>query len=188
MIIHKTHSKTDLIDIILDLDLQIKYSHQDNKKMIQDKFIQYLLNNPKIIIKDNFFNIENIDGLHNYLINPNPKKALTIKEKNNVMTICKTIINYCKKGYDIELTSYNSLQELQDDMDFIKQFGDVPSVRRCCKLMNKDLKFKDIVFKPLISPQVQKTLDQKRVDGTSFLPILKVRHATPDNKIIVSFD
>ena len=75
MLIHKTHSKTDLIDIIIDLDLQIKFSHQDNKKMIQDKIIGYLKNNSKIILYDNFFNIDNADGLVNYLKNT--------KQKNN---------------------------------------------------------------------------------------------------------
>ncbi len=189
MLIHKTHSKTDLIDIIIDLDLQIKFSHQDNKKMIQDKIIGYLKNNSKIILYDNFFNIDNADGLVNYLKNPNPKKTLSIKEKNNVMNICKTIISYCKTGYNLDRIRYNTLKELQDDMDFIKQFGDIPSVRRCCKLMNKDIKFRHLTFTPLISPQVQKHLDQKKeACGYELKPILRIKHATPENKIIVQFD
>ena len=40
--IHKSHSKTDLIDLINDLLLDIHFSHQDNKKNLQDKFIEFM--------------------------------------------------------------------------------------------------------------------------------------------------
>jgi len=185
MIIHKTHSKTDLIDLINHLNLKIVFSHQDNKKDIQDKLSEFIKNN--IIIKKNFYNIENKDGLIQYLQNINPKKTLTIKERNNVMMICKHIIAYTKNNYDIDLTKYQTLKDMQDDMDFIKQFGDIPSVRRACRLMNDDPKFKGYKFIPLISPQVQKELDDKKISKSCYLNILKVRHSTPENPVIVYF-
>ncbi len=37
MIIDKSHSKADLIDLINLLELKIEFSHADNKKDIQDK-------------------------------------------------------------------------------------------------------------------------------------------------------
>jgi hypothetical protein len=186
MIIHKTHSKTDLIDLINHLDLKVVFSHQDNKKDIQDKLTEFIKGN--IIINKNFYNIENKDGLIQYLQNVNPKKTLTIKERNNVMMICKHIIAYTKNNYDIDLTKYDTLKDLQDDMDFIKQFGDIPSVRRACRLMNDDPKFKGYKFTPLISPQIQKELDDKKITKSCYLNILKVRHSTPENPVIVYFD
>lgn len=186
MIIHKSHSKTDLIDLINHLNLKIVFSHQDNKKDIQDKIVESLKGSIKI--EKNFYNIENKDGLIQYLINKNSKKILTIKEKNNVMMLCKHIIQYCKNNYDLEFTKYDNAKELQDDLDFIKQFGDIPSVRRCCRLMNNDPKFTGITFIPLISPQVKKELDEKKTTKTTFMYKLKIRHSTPEDPIIVSFD
>jgi hypothetical protein len=186
MIIHKSHSKTDLIQLINTLNLKVVFSHQDNKRDIQDKLLECLKH--KVDIKSNVYNIDNKDGLIQYLQKPNSKKTLTIKEKNDLMTLCKHIIQYCKTGYYLESTKYETLKDLQDDMDYIKQFGDIPSVRRCCKLMNEDPKFHDIKFKPLISPQVQKTLDEKKVSKVKQYKKIKIRTSTPENPIIVRFD
>ncbi len=186
MIIDKSHSKTDLIDLINDLDLPIVHSHQDNKKDIHDKFKECLKKQLKI--KDNFYKIKNKDSLIFYLENKNPKKILSIKEKQNVMMICKKIIQYCKSDYDLTITNYNYQKELIDDMDYIKQFGDIPSVRRCCRLMNQDPKMGGLNFKPLISPQVQKDLDQKQKTKKLVNFKLTIRYATEDDPIILYFD
>ena len=184
--IHKSHSKNDLIDLINYLGLPIVFSHQDNKKDIQNKLLKLL--EEKFEIKQNFYKIENKDGLIQYLTNTNPKKTLTIKEKNNVMMLCKHIIQYCRNNFDLEYTKYQNIKELQDDMDFIKQFGDIPSVRRCCRLMNDDPKFCGYKFVPFISPQAQKELDDKKVIKSKSLNILKIRYSTPENPVIVYFD
>ena len=80
------------------------------------------------------------------------------------------------------------MKDLQDDMDYIKQFGDIPSVRRCCRLMNDDMKMNGIKFNPLISPQIQRDLDQKKVMKKNYVIPLTIRFATKENPIIVSFD
>ncbi len=184
--IHKSHSKNDLIDLINYLGLPIVFSHQDNKKNIQDKI--KLSMKKDFTIKDNYFKIETKDQLIVYLEKQNPKKLLTTKEKNDVMNIAKFIINYCKAGYDINCSKYNELQELIDDMDYIKQFGDIPSVRRCCKLLKNDMKLTGITFKPYISPQVQKTLDDKKITKSIQYTNIKIRHSTPEDPIIVYFN
>jgi hypothetical protein len=184
--IHKTHSKNDLIDLINHLGLPVVFSHQDNKKDIQDKIKVAMREELKI--KDNHFKIEDKDQLIVYLSNQNPKKTLTTKEKNDVMNIAKFIINYCKCGYDLECSKYNDIKEIIDDMDYIKQFGDIPSVRRCCKLLKDDVKLSGINFKPYISPQVQKTLDDKKVHKNKHFINVKIRHSTPEDPIILYFD
>jgi len=186
MLIEKSHSKTDLIDLINELDLPIVHSHQDNKSDIQAKFKACM--NKQFDIKDNFYNIKNKEQLIFYLENKNPKKILTIKEKQNVMMICKKIIQYCKSNFDLTITDYNNQQELIDDMDFIKQFGDIPSVRRCCRLINQDPKMGGLNFKPLISPQVQKDIDQKKKTKKVTSYKLTIRRSTPENEIILYFD
>ena len=186
MIIHKTFSKTDLIEIIIDLNLPIVYSHQDNKKDLQRKFKETLVKDLQFI--KNFYKIENKDGLINYLENQNPKKTLSIKEKGDVMKICKKIIQYCKSNYDITATDYLTQRDIIDDMDYIKQFGDIPSVRRCCRLMNMDVKCGGIIFKPLISPQEQKILDEKKKTKEIKTYSMTIRYATHDQPIILDFD
>ena len=185
MIIHKSHSKTDLIEIINDLDIPIVFSHQDNKADIHRKFKQCDFKKWKP--KSNFHNISNVDALLVYLENQNPKKSLSIKEKQQVMILCKQIINYCKCNYDITVTKYNNMRELIDDMDYIKQFGDIPSVRRCCRLINLDPKIKT-EFVPLISPQVQKNLDEKKTIKKGTMSDFKIRWSTPENPIVLTFD
>lgn len=187
MIIHKSHSKNDLIDLINDIELKVVFSHQDNKKSIQDKLLEYILKE-KLDINKNYYNIENKDGLIKFLQYKNPKKILNIKEKKNLMNICKHIIGYCKNEYDLEYSKYKNIKDLQDDMDYIKQFGDIPSVRRACRLMNKDPKFKDIKFNPLISPQLKKELDEKIVVKKTNMIALKIRKSTPDDPIIIHFN
>jgi len=187
MNIHKSHSKNDLIDLINLIELKVVFSHQDNKKDIQEKILEVLKTN--IEIKDNYYNIQNKEGLKIFLANKNPKKTLTIKEKNDVMTIAKHIINYSKNNFDLDSSSkYTYHQEIQDDMDYIKQFGDIPSVRRCCRLLQGDPQFACRPFKPLISPQVQKTLDDKKVIKKTYHIPLKIKYATPDDPIVVYFD
>tara|TARA_R110001592_G_scaffold199756_2_gene448398 strand:+ start:333 stop:884 length:552 start_codon:yes stop_codon:yes gene_type:complete len=161
MIIDKSHSKADLIDLINLLELKIVFSHADNKKDIQDKLIELIESD--ILIKINYYKIETKEGLINFLVKKNPKKILSIKEKNDVMQICKNIINYCKGGYNIDSCEiYNNIKDISDDLDYIKQFGDIPSVRRACKLIKLCSKLGTNDYTPLISPQVQKLLDEKK--------------------------
>jgi hypothetical protein len=188
MIIHKSHSKTDLTELINNLNLKIVFSHQDNKKNIQDKLNQFLKNKKIKLDEENFYKIKTRDDLIFYLKNKNPKKTLSIKEKEDVMKICKSIIQYCKNNYDIDCCDYSSLKEIEDDMDFIKQFGDIPSVRRCCKLLKDDVKFAGRGFTPLISPQIQKDLEEKNKIKKIYPAKLVVRHSTPENPIILVFD
>lgn len=158
MKIDKSHSKTDLIELINTLNLPVINSHQDNKKSIQIKIIQSLELN--LNFTENVYNIHNTNDLRAFLMNPNPKKSLNVKEKKDLMMICKKIIHYCKNDYCLYKSQYKTLQEIDDDMNYIKQFGDLPSVRRACRLMNENIMSK-IVYEPLISPQVRKQLDEK---------------------------
>jgi len=177
MEINKTHSKNDLIELINTLNLKVVFSHADNKKSIQDKLLELLQNKEqqKDFNFDNVYKINSYKDLKYYLINKNPKKTLSIKEKNDVMKICKNIIHYCNNGELIELSGYyNDKQQIHDDMLYIIQFGDIPSVRRCCKLMNK-FKKQDEHYVPLISPQVQKRLNDKMITKTTILNKLVIK-------------
>jgi len=102
MMINKTHSKLDLIEIINDLQLNIVFSHQDNKKDIQEKIKNFCEHGSGFIFKPNIYLIKNLHDLKCYLKNQSPKKKISIKEKKMVMFIAKNIINYCLHGKVLE--------------------------------------------------------------------------------------
>jgi len=184
--IEKSHSKNDLIDLINTLDLRVVFSHQDNKKSIQDKLIELLQNKElqKPFKVENVYKIKTYADLRMYLKSKNPKKSLSVKEKGDIMRICKHVISFCNVGYNLNLSNhYNTKQEIIDDMNYIKQFGDIPSVRRACKLINKYEKVED-QFIPIISPQIQRKLQDKVYTQQTIAGKLRVKRG----EIIVSFD
>ena len=163
MNIHKSHSKTDLIDLINYLGLPIVFNHSNNKKELHEKIHTCIASSDRgMFLQENHFNIDTMGQLSIYLQKPNPKKTLSIKEKSDVMAICKGLIVYCNGGYDLNLSpQYTDTQSILDDALYIKNFGDIPSVRRACRLLQSDPKFVGQCFNPIISPQVMKTLDEK---------------------------
>ena len=162
MIIHKSHSKTDLIDLINYLGLNIIFNHSNNKKELHQKMNDFLETTTDSFFQANHFNLDTPGHLKGYLIRANPKKTLSIKEKQDVMGISKAIIFYAQNGYDIHMSpNYKDTQTILDDMLYIKSYGDIPSVRRACRLMISDPKFHGQHFEPLISPQVLNTLAEK---------------------------
>lgn len=188
MIIDKSFSKTELIEIITELDLRVINSHRDNKKELQKKLIEFIENEEYEIDLNNSFNIKTKESLIYFLTNKNPKKTLSIKEKNNVMEISKNIINYCKCGHILELSKYDSFKDLCDDLDFVKQFGDIPSVRRACRLMNLDNNIYTNKFTPLVSPHIQKIIDDKKIMKSKHAPFITIKYSTLEDPIIVRFD
>lgn len=181
--IHKSHSKNDIIDLINTINIPVVFSFQNNKKDIQDKLEEYFIKDIDRKIESNVYKINNKRELQIYLKNVNPKKSLNVKEKNIVMQICKKLITYCKNGYVIEKSLYIHEKEIEDDMDYIKQFGDIPSVRRVCKLMNQNI-MDNKIYKPLISPQVQKDIEAKLIHKKVYVTSLKVK----TGPIILTFD
>jgi len=161
MSIHKSHSKQELIDIINDLQISnIELSHSDTKSDTHAKILAYMDDNPTDKYLDNVYRINDTHDLRVYLNNQNPKKNLSVKEKAVVMGICKEITRFAKSNYIVQNTRYASIKELEDDMMYITQYGDLPSVRRSVKLMNDNIQ-RSRHWTCVISPQVKKVIDEK---------------------------
>lgn len=158
--IDKSHSKNDLVDLINCINVPIVFSHTHNKKDIQDLLVNLFKEKKDLTFEKNVYNINTINELQIYVSNRNPKKTLTVKEKSNVMRICREISKFCKNKYIVEKTNYKDIIELHDDMRWIIQYGDLPSVRRTCKLMNKNVE-RVQEWIPIISPQVKKVLEEQ---------------------------
>lgn len=186
LLIHKTHSKNDLIDIINSLNIPVVFSHVDKKGDLQDKIVEVLQNreHQKPFNIKTEYNIKTYTELRYYLQNKSPKKVLTVKEKAYVMVICKHIISYCNMGGKLELSNYyKDKQQIIDDMDYIKQYGDIPSVRRCCKLINEYQKPHE-KYIPYISPQIQRKLNARVRTQTYISGKLIVNHG----EHLITFD
>jgi hypothetical protein len=175
--IHKSHSKTDLIDIINFCGIPVVFNHSDNKKSLQSKIIKVITSQPTFKLKDkNHYRLDTMTDVKYYLSKMNPKKTLTIKEKAEVMRIAKGLIYYATHGFDMKITNYKDTQSILDDMLYIKGFGDIPSVRRACRLMKSDSKFYGQSFEPLVSPQVQRELDEKKIMKQQIFTNVTIKH------------
>ncbi len=165
--INKTHSKQELIDLINELDIKnIELSHSDSKADTHAKIIAYMDENKTDRFESNVYKISDSHDLRVYLYNKNPKKSLSVKEKAVVIGICKEITRFGKSNYIVENTRYDSIKELEDDMMYIIQFGDLPSVRRAVKIMNENIQ-RTRHWECVISPQMKKILEDKEAQKKS---------------------
>tara|TARA_R110002050_G_scaffold300762_1_gene472326 strand:+ start:14608 stop:15156 length:549 start_codon:yes stop_codon:yes gene_type:complete len=159
MIIHKSHSKNDLVKIIESLHIKVP-NPRKYKKVELSALLSYELNTVDEIElpRDSMF--LNIIDLKYFLTSCNPSKILTVKEKNNVINICKKIKHFSRNGFDINITDYKSLNHLFTDANYIKEFGSIPSVRKSLKELNKypDKPYEWIVNIP---PHIKMELDKK---------------------------
>ena len=70
--IHKSHTKSDLIHIVNNINLNIRISHGDSKKQIHDKFIDYYDSTKDLIFKKNLYDIKDLRELKLFLSKPIP--------------------------------------------------------------------------------------------------------------------
>ena len=94
MFIHKTHSKKDLSNIIKIFNININEPDKLKKKdLIKELIIQFSFID-EIEPELDYYMFYNLVDLKTYLYNCNPKKLLSIKEKNHVILTCKRIQQY----------------------------------------------------------------------------------------------
>lgn len=158
MIIHKSHSKLELVKIIIELNIKIKNPRQYKKIDLSALLIDQLdtIDNIKPSIHLPF---NNIIDLKHYLINVNPNKILSVREKNDVIHKCKKIKHYCRNGSYIENTDYKNKEDLLQDINCIKNHGSIPSVRKAIKEYNMNpIKDKIDIYIP---PHILKEIEMK---------------------------
>ena len=72
---HKSHSRKDLLDIIKLFKLPIEDAEDYNKKILSEKLFHVLYDEIDFIEPDNdYYGIQNLHELKEYLIKPNQKK------------------------------------------------------------------------------------------------------------------
>lgn len=178
--IHKTHSKKNLIELFEALYITLD-KNKNKREIIKD--ITIMIQNKLIVPTNNSYNIKDLNELIEYLYKPNYKEKISVADKIKVMHKCKKIVQYCKSGYNFDITDYKTRQELYNDLIFISPYGYIPSVRRACKLYNEDLNRINHV-NPIIPPYIQKELQEKKKVKKNYYYNFKATKG----KYIISFD
>jgi hypothetical protein len=160
--IHKSHTKKDLIEIIDVFDF--KDVIEGYKDLNKDALVQLLDIHLRTIFdlepNKDYFDFNDIRDLREYLRRPSPKQVLTIKERDIIIDKAKKIIFYCKiAGYCLGPTTYESVEEIESDANDIKKYGDIPTCRRALKLLKKSLSVK--CPDPIMTYRTQQRLDRK---------------------------
>ena len=174
-------AKIDLLNKFTIKDLNFLFTV--NKKKYELSKITSLLNeikfsSPFIEIEPNEeYCFNNLIDLKYYLINVNPKKLLTIKQKNELIMNCKKIKHYCINSCNINNTDFNSKEEIYKLAQECSMFGDIPSVRKMVRDLMKDPN-KLFVIVPNISKPVQRELDEKKRLKNIQNNKLKVEHGS----------
>ena len=172
--IHNTHSRKELFDVIAVFELPIKNKNEFNKAQIQMKIIECLEYFDKINPDMDYFFIETKEDLTRYLELPNPHKTLTVKEKDDVMTRSKKLINYARNSYYLMPSSYMSFDDVYNDAVHISKYGGIPSVRKAIELLNKDSKL-SYPIELKIPKRVENQIKKKKRLKQSPIP-LYVKH------------
>ena len=160
-IIHTSHSKKELTEIIEVFDIKVVDYKNINKKQLS-KQILYQLSIVDEIKQDNdFFFISNKKELVDYLVNPDSSKVLSVKEKDSVMELAKYIIMYCKNGYYLSYSPFIDYDEMIVKAKHIANYGDIPSVRKAIDLLNEDIKLK-IKIDIIMSSRMKKKIERKK--------------------------
>ena len=163
-------------------ELPIPNRNEYNKAQIQCKIIETLDYFDKINPDLDYFFIETKEDLIKYLEYPNPHKTLTIKEKDDVMSRCKKIINYSRNNYFLMPSSYLSFDDVYTDGVHISKHGGIPSVRKAIELLNKDPKLA-FPIEVKVPKRVENQIKKKKKIKQSNIP-LYVKHG----RFVIDFD
>jgi regulator of replication initiation timing len=146
--------------MIEHLPLPIMVAKTDMKDDLKKKFIKVINDNVSLNFKSlKYPEVTNITELLCYLKLENPRRRMTSKEKDNIIALSKKIIHYCDMDYSTELSDYNTQQEIIDDMNYIRQYGDLLSVRKACERYNKQSGI--VKLEPILSVEKREQLKRK---------------------------
>ena len=176
--IHKSFSKTDLLEIISVFNIHIDNANNLSKLQLSISIYNAIQDMDSIRPDTDLFMVNTKEELLNLLNNKNPEKMLSVKDKNKVMRFCKQVILYCNNNFDISYTTINTKEELYLFVEEISKYGYIPSVRRAIKLINRDSG-----LTPILSNRAKRDLELKKNNKIKVIYGLQVKHA----KVILSF-
>tara|TARA_R110000823_G_scaffold28703_1_gene83822 strand:- start:134 stop:685 length:552 start_codon:yes stop_codon:yes gene_type:complete len=163
--IHMSHSKKDLIELVERFQL---YQITNYKELRKDKLardIWSLLSEMDYVPPDNeIFYVDNIVELREILKKTSCKQITSNSVKYDVADRVKSLNYYVKGGFVFPGTPYETIDDVMVDAEFVRHFGDLPSVRRVIERLNQDVKT-PVVLSAIMTRRVQqrvhKLIEQK---------------------------
>jgi len=158
--IHYSHSRKELIELIHVFEFDIEGYEELNRNNLGITLWSYLEQQKDISENTELF--KDIEELKMFLRNKSPSRVIPSKNKLEVFDKIRELIYYCKGcNYIVFTSNFKTLKDIIKCAEEIKIYGDEPSVRRVLRLLNKDVKIKDII-EPEISKYVQNRLQRKQ--------------------------
>ena len=176
MKIHKSHSKLELVKIVESFDIPIINPRQFRKTDLSALIVNKL-NQMEYIIPCEYFWFCNLIDLKLYLQTINPKKIISVKEKSNIIDICRRIKHYCHNGSHIEINRFKNIDDVYTAGEYIKKYGDIPSVRKSIRELNNS-NHKLYTIEPIVSLHVQKELAKKEQLRQKGVYKCEIKHGT----------
>ena len=154
--IHPTFKKKDLIVVIRNkkLDINIDLSRDKIAKEISKHIDEYNLQ---------------------YLYKENTRKALSIRDKEHIIKICRKIKTFCKSGLDINKGLYNNLDELITDTVYISSYGEISTVRKVVKIVEENINIK---FPIVIPDYIKEEIEQRKKYKIDQVPCLQIKRGS----------
>lgn len=171
--IHPTHSKKDLLTLceVFNIEIEDMYDLRKNKLVIElEKYLDMV---DYIEPEEDYYFVDDIEALITYLEKPNPSKSLTITQRQSVIDISRDIISYCRRGYDLEISVFDDIDELLRCAKKIAPYGDISTCRRALYLLRRDSKIRPSI-EPEFSNKMKKKLEAKEEARKASLGVMRV--------------
>lgn len=179
MLVDKSHSKKDIVNLFKKHGVTIddKLSKGNIVKNIESYIDDFVYDNK----------IKNVTELKEYLKNQSPKQRPNTQQKSDIMFKAKRIIKWANNDYIFDGATYINSEEPYNDIMSIYMWGDLPSVRRACRMYNNCIYCKDHI-NPIITADVEEELNNNKFIKQQVIYSISIRRATKDNPIILNFD
>ena len=175
MLIHKSHSKKEIIKIFRSIQVCIDPSC--TKREICENIRQY-----ETYAKYNN-KIQNLSELIQILKSKSNKRRISVETKKEIMLNCKKVINFCNHNHIYNDSIFNNPIDLYNAVLFIHPYGDIPSVRRACKLYNEcPMQLNHI--NPILSEETIELLEERK----TIRRLRSIPFTVKYGKFIVPFD
>jgi len=175
IIIHKSHSKMDLIELFNCLSVYIP------KTLIKQEIIG---NIPQYISSAKYNDkVQDVCELIDILKSKTKKQRPNLKLKNLIMLKAKRVVKYCSSNHQLSSDTYLCHEDVYHDVMFIASYGDISTVRKACYLYNES-PFCINHINPILSDDKIKELTNKRLIKKNKVFGLKSKQG----KVILTFN
>jgi len=176
--IHQTHSKKDLIEIVESFQLfEIENYGSMKKKMLAQEVWRVLSGRDHITPDNEYFFVTTIDELMDYLVHTSAKQITSNSVKFDVVDRVKNLQYYTRGGYEFAGTNYECIEDVILDGEFVRHFGDLPAVRRVIESLNKDPKM-PFSLKAVMTRRVEQRVNKIRELRKKNFPRYHVKHGS----------